>query len=104
MQKAAALVLYSNFETFGCVNIEAMACGLPVIISDIPVFKEYLQQGVTGWFAGFNNPARLAEVLRDFINSAGAADAHMIANEAQQFDYNTVGRLIAGLYNGPTGK
>jgi glycosyltransferase involved in cell wall biosynthesis len=36
-----ALILYSNYETFGCVIVEANACGVPVIVSDHPVFRNF---------------------------------------------------------------
>jgi glycosyltransferase involved in cell wall biosynthesis len=99
MRQASALVLYSHFETFGCVNIEAMACGLPVIVSDLPVFREYLRQNITAWFAPSGDPAALAGILRDFIINVNAnIDAGVIAHQAKRFDYYTVGKLIANQY------
>src|SRR5690606_34231878 len=49
MNKSAALILYSSYETFGCVIIEANACGVPVIASDIPVFHETVADTVNGY-------------------------------------------------------
>jgi glycosyltransferase involved in cell wall biosynthesis len=39
-QHCAALVYPSKMEGFGIPPLEAMACGRPVILSDIPVFRE----------------------------------------------------------------
>jgi len=39
-QQAAALVYPSLIEGFGIPPLEAMACGVPVIVSDIPIFRE----------------------------------------------------------------
>ncbi len=63
MQESIALILYSRFETFGCVIIEANACGIPVIVSDIPVFHENVKAGLTGAIVPLNNPGLLAEAI-----------------------------------------
>ncbi|MEO8581077.1 MAG: glycosyltransferase family 1 protein [Patescibacteria group bacterium] len=42
-QKSFALVQPSLFEGFGLTGVEAMSVGLPVIASDIPVFREIYQ-------------------------------------------------------------
>jgi len=42
-QKADALVQPSLSEGFGLTGIEAMAAGVPVVASDIPIFQEIYQ-------------------------------------------------------------
>ncbi|MEO6253610.1 MAG: glycosyltransferase [Ferruginibacter sp.] len=64
IQRSDALLLYSRFETFGCVLIEANACGVPVIVSDIKVFHELVTEGVNGIFVEPENALALAEKLK----------------------------------------
>ncbi len=60
---ADAFVFPSVKEGFGLVVLEALAAGLPVVASDIPVFAEYLQDGRNALLAPPNDPAAVAAAL-----------------------------------------
>ena len=98
MQRVSAQVLYSCFESFGCVNIEAIACGVPVIVSDLPVFREYLPQDGTAWFADGNDPSALADVLNRFINSGQPQSPIAVSALARPFNYISTGKMLCQLY------
>ena len=61
---ADAFAFPSVKEGFGLVVLEALAAGLPVVASDIPVFAEYLQDGRSALLVPPGDPAALAEALR----------------------------------------
>ncbi len=47
--RAACLVCPSIYEPFGLVNVEAMACGAPVVASAVGGIKEIVDDGTTGY-------------------------------------------------------
>ena len=99
MQQSDALILYSRYETFGCVVIEANACGIPVIVSDIPVFREYLKENTAGIFAKPNSPDDLAEKIIYFINKRKTFSSKEIADHTKNiFSYKAVGQQFSALY------
>ncbi len=100
MQKADALILYSRYETFGCVVAEAAACGLPAIVSAIAPMHELIKDGVNGVFAESENAAALAEKISWFINNRDRFNAAEIARKAQaRFNYKTVGLQFGNWYD-----
>lgn len=100
MQQCDALILYSRFETFGCVLIEANACGIPVIVSELQVFHEIVEEGVNGIFAAGENPEALAEKLREFVKQRDRFDKGLIAaHAAEKYNYKKVGQQFFDLYN-----
>lgn len=100
MQRSDVLVLYSRYETFGCVLIEANACGVPVLVSDIEVFHELIEEGNNGVFAEGNNPVALAEKLNTFILQKDRFEKNRIAETtAAKYNFEKVGRQFSELYN-----
>lgn len=77
-QRAYALVLPSLSEGFGLPGLEAMAVGLPVVASDIPVFRE-----VYGDAAAFFDPHSVAE-LTETLHVLGPSRAILSANGRKQ--------------------
>ena len=63
---AAAVVLPSCAEGFGLPVLEAMACGVPIICSDIPVLRE-IAEGV----AIFCDPADPASFAEGMLTALG---------------------------------
>ena len=99
IQGSDALLLYSRYETFGCVVIEANACGVPVIASDIPVLHENIKEGINGIFAAGSNPADLADKIRYVMDNKGLFNAQGISENAlQKYNYANAGLLFHNWY------
>ena len=66
---AEVLVMPSLYESFGMVALEAMACGTPVIASDVGGLGYLVQNEVTGYTIPDSNPemlcGRLSSLLGD---------------------------------------
>lgn len=77
-QRADVFVFPSNFEGFGLVMLEAMACGLPVIASDATAGPDVLDE-TNGWVIAPDDLDALVAALRqaatgrDRIRSMGLA-------------------------------
>ncbi|MET0313784.1 MAG: MSMEG_0565 family glycosyltransferase [Hansschlegelia sp.] len=75
---ADVLAFPSVAEGFGLVTLEAMACGLPAVVSHIPPFTEYLDEGDAAWCDPLNPSsianavmAALSEPLRSRLAASG---------------------------------
>lgn len=62
------LVLPSFFDSFGMVVAEAMACGLPVIVTDNVGSKEMIAPEVNGLMISPGDPQTLADAMNWFLN------------------------------------
>lgn len=99
LNQSIALILYSSYETFGCVIIEANACGVPVIVSDIPVFHENVQEMVNGFFVKPHDPVALAEKMIWIIKNRPLIDSRAVATmTGSKFNYNKVGEQFSDWY------
>ena len=69
LRAADVLLVTSDLESFGMVLIEAMACGLPTVSTDLPGIRAVVEEGVTGWTA----PAGDARALGAALHAAADA-------------------------------
>jgi glycosyltransferase involved in cell wall biosynthesis len=88
----------SSSEGFGLTPLEAIACGTPVICSDLKVFREIFQDNVI--YVPPNNPEALAEKIRSIItNKARGLD---LVNKAQvlltKYSWVNSGKKLEQLY------
>jgi D-inositol-3-phosphate glycosyltransferase len=60
---ADVVVVPSHYESFGMVALEAMACGAPVVASDVGGLSYLVKDGQTGFHVPNGNPAALAEKM-----------------------------------------
>jgi glycosyltransferase involved in cell wall biosynthesis len=64
MHRTDVLVLPSRHDSFGRVVVEAMATGLPVLVSEHVGAKQVLAEGENGWIVPAENVDALAEQMR----------------------------------------
>ena len=66
---AAVFACPSVYEPFGIINLEAMACGTPVVASAVGGILEVVEDGITGFLVPPARPDVLAETLRRLIEN-----------------------------------
>jgi glycogen synthase len=80
-----AVVVPSVYEPFGLVALEAMACGVPVVVADTGGLRELVEDEVTGLRFPPGEPLALANTLirvltdRDLARALGRAGRALVA-------------------------
>ncbi|MFC2005898.1 glycosyltransferase [Chloroflexota bacterium] len=60
---ADACVVPSYYESFGLVALESLACGTPMVVTDVGNLKSIIRQGETGYVVTDNTPRHLADKI-----------------------------------------
>jgi len=98
---ADVVVLPSFYESFGMVALEAMACGTPVVVSQVGGLAFLVQDGDTGFTVPVDDPNALAERLTELLENP---DLHQRMGKravefAQDYAWEVIAKRIARLYN-----
>lgn len=68
MRRSSLFVLPSRYEPFGIAPLEAMAWGVPAVVTGRWALKECVDPGVTGAWVRPRDPEGLSEVLSDLLS------------------------------------
>ncbi len=79
MQEAQALVLPSFYEGFGIPVLEAMACGTPVVISDVASLPE-----VAGSAGIYVNPTDIGSIMEGMKKAIGKDRSEYVKKSLEQ--------------------
>ncbi|MCE5209238.1 MAG: glycosyltransferase [Chloroflexi bacterium] len=98
---ADAVVMPSHYESFGMVALEAMACGTPVVASQVGGLAFLVKDEQTGYVVPNNDPEALAEKLSDLLENPALREklGKQAAEYARGYDWEIIAARIAGLYN-----
>ena len=97
---AEVVVMPSLYESFGMVALEAMACGTPVIASEVGGLGYLVQNGITGYTIPDSEPETLCDKLSwllgnpDLRNEMGRSAAEYAANYA----WNKIASQVIDVY------
>jgi glycosyltransferase involved in cell wall biosynthesis len=98
MQESDGFVLFSRYENFPCVIIEALCCGLPVITSSAGGAGEGIDAD-NGIVVPSENEPALIDAMNELIKGYSRYNRNDIANRASAlYSYPTVGKEFEKLY------
>lgn len=100
--KASIFVCPSLSESFGIVNIEAMACGTPVIASDIEGIRDIVYNGKNGILVTPNDPKKLAEAINYLLDNENIRlrlSEEGINSVKEDFTWKSIAQELSSLYN-----
>ena len=97
MQAADLFVLGSHQEGSGYSVIEALACGLPPIVTDIPSFRSLTGEGAVGALWPCGDSRALCEALAS-ARFDPPARAAVRAHFDRELSLGSLGRKLAAMY------
>jgi len=97
-QQSDLFILNSNFETFGCVLIEAIACGTPVISTRCGGPEEIITVN-NGLLIDVNNDDQLTKSIDWVLNNQDFFDKNKMRSDCEiRYSYKSVGQKLSKIY------
>lgn len=91
MRKSKGFLFPSEYETFGCVLMEAMACGLPVLTTKVGGIPAVVPEEL-GNFVEVGNVKQIAETMKLMLNGEAKGKYTELRDYAfSNFNYDVIG-------------
>ena len=101
---ADAFVLPSHAESFGLAALEAMACGVPVVVSRVGGLKTFIDGGVSGYLVPWRCPEAFAQRLDILLSSSELRDSmgRAAREKALKMGWDKAAERTLALYDSAT--
>jgi D-inositol-3-phosphate glycosyltransferase len=97
---ADCLVMPSHYESFGMVALEAMACGTPVVVSDVGGLSQLVRHNQTGIRVRVKDPSALADAIQRLLSNEVLRRrmGHRAACYAEDYSWGRIVDKLIGVY------
>lgn len=97
---AEVVVVPSHYESFGMVALEAMACGTPVVASQVGGLAYLVQDGTTGYVVPDGDPQLLADRLSALLSDVGLRQqmGDQAVMQARSYSWQAIAERIQTVY------
>jgi D-inositol-3-phosphate glycosyltransferase len=98
---SVAVVVPSHYESFGMVALEAMACGTPVVASQVGGLAFLVRDGETGFTVPVDEPKALADRLAMLVQDLSLRErmGEQAATFAREYGWEKIAERIVRLYD-----
>jgi len=94
------IIMPSHYESFGIVAIEAMACGIPVITTNVAGISSLIDKKHQSLITSVNNPLLLASQIEYLLTNDQAHKqiSHDVLEKAQELKWENIVKKIGVIY------
>ncbi|MFC1937777.1 glycosyltransferase [Chloroflexota bacterium] len=97
---ADTCVVPSYYESFGLVALESLACGTPVLATNVGAVESVIRQGENGYMVADNAPRRLTEKIAQLLSMASQRplSTSFIRESVVRFGWSNVAEALIEEY------
>ena len=97
---ADLLAVPSYHESFGLVALEALACGTPVVATEVGAMESVICEGKSGRVVADSRPSSFAEAIRNFVSKplSEMESAASIRASIRQFNWSDIADTMIAEY------
>jgi len=90
-------IIPSYYESFGLVALESLACGTPVVATDVGEMKNIIRQGRTGYVVADNTPQFLADKITLLLSKPSPDTESTLSTRASvsRYSWSNIAEVVA---------